>query len=147
MSLKDRLLSELKQSMKDKDVIKKASIIMVRADILQMEKDQKVELSDEEIIGIIAKQVKQRRASLHEFEKANREDLIEQSKKEIEVLTAYLPQQLSEEEIQQIVTHTIKETGASSMKDMGKVMSALMPKVKGKADGGLVSKYVKENLQ
>ena len=130
MSLKERLLCELKQSMKDKDVIKKSSIIMVRAAILQIEKDKKVELNNEDVIGVIAKQVKQRRDSLREFEKANRDDLIEQTKKEIDILTAYLPQQLSEDEIEQIVTHTINEIGANSMKDMGKVMNALMPKVK-----------------
>lgn len=146
MSLKERLLCELKQSMKDKDVIKKSSIIMVRAAILQIEKDKKVELNNEDVIGVIAKQVKQRRDSLREFEKANRDDLIEQTKKEIDILTAYLPQQLSEDEIEQIVTHTINEIGANSMKDMGKVMNALMPKVKGRADGALVSKYVKQNL-
>lgn len=147
MSLKDRLLSELKQSMKDKDVIKKSSITMVRAAILQIEKDKKVELNNEDIIEVIAKQVKQRRDALHEFEKANRVDLIEQTKKEIDILTEYLPKQLSEEEIDQIVTDTINDIGANSMKDMGKVMSALMPKVKAKADGALVSKYVKQHLQ
>jgi hypothetical protein len=147
MSLKDRLLSELKQSMKDKDAIKKSSITMVRAAILQIEKDKKMELNNDDIIEVIAKQVKQRRDALHEFEKANRIDLIEQTKKEIDVLTKYLPQQLSENEIDQIVTDTINDIGANSMKDMGKVMSALMPKVKGKADGALVSKYVKQHLQ
>lgn len=147
MSLKDRLSSDLKQSMKDKDVIKKSSIIMVRAAILQIEKDKKIELKDEDIIEVIAKQVKQRRDALHEFVKANRDDLIERTKKEIDILIEYLPQQLSEEEVEQIVIETISDIGANSMKDMGKVMSALMPKVKGRANGALVSKYVKQHLK
>lgn len=147
MSLKERLLNDLKQSMKEKDTIKKSCVTMVRAAILQAEKDKKVELKDDEIVDIIAKQLKQRRDSLQDFKKADRQDLIEQTQKEIDVLTKYLPQQLSEDEIKQIVIETIREVGATSMKGMGKVMGAIMPKVKGKADGSLVNKFVKQYLQ
>jgi uncharacterized protein YqeY len=147
MSLKNKLLEDLKQSMKEKDTIKKSSITMVRAAILQIEKDNKIELTDDDIIEVIAKQVKQRNDALKEFKKADRQDLVEQTNAEIEVLTKYLPQQLSEDEVDQIVIKTIGEVGASSMKDMGKVMSAIMPKVKGRADGALVNKLVKQYLQ
>lgn len=147
MSLKERLLNDLKQSMKEKDTLKKSCITMVRAAILQVEKDKKVQLNDDEIVDIIAKQVKQGKDALEDFKKADRQDLIEQTQKEMDVLTKYLPQQLSEDEIEQIVSETISEVGATSMKDMGKVMGAIMPKVKGKADGSLVNKFVKQHLQ
>ncbi len=146
MSLKEQLSADLKQSMKDKDVIVKSTVILVRAAILQFEKDNKVELIDEDIIGIISKQVKQRRDALEEFKKADRQDLIDQTNKEIEILTKYLPQQLSEEEVKIIVLSAIQEVGATSMKDMGKIMAVVMPKIKGQADGGIVNKLVKEYL-
>lgn len=146
MSLKEQLSSDLKQSMKDKDVIVKSTVTLVRAAILQFEKDNKVELIDEDIIGIIAKQVKQRRDAFEEFKKADRQDLMDQTSKEIEVLTKYLPQQLSEDAVKDIVLSAIQEVGATSMKDMGKIMAVVMPKIKGKADGGIVNKIVKENL-
>lgn len=146
MSLKEQLSADLKQSMKDKDVIVKSTVILVRAAILQSEKDNKVELIDEDIIGIISKQVKQRRDALEEFKKADRQDLMDQTNKEIEILTKYLPQQLSEEEVKIIVLSAIQEVGATSMKDMGKIMAVVMPKIKGRADGGIVNKLVKESM-
>lgn len=146
MSLKEQLSADLKQSMKDKDIIVKSTIILVRAAILQFEKDNKVELIDEDIIGIISKQVKQRRDALEEFKKADRQDLIDQTTKEIEILTKYLPQQLSEEEVKIIVLSAIQEVDATSMKDMGKIMAVVMPKIKGRADGGIVNKLVKESF-
>jgi uncharacterized protein len=147
MSLKKRLLADLKQAMKDKEAIKKSSITMARAAILQVEKDKKIELDDPGVIEIIAKQVKQLKDSRMEFEKADRTDLIEKNQKEIEILSQYLPEQLSENEVDRIVIETINEVDAGSMKDMGKVMSAIMPKVKGKADGSIVNKLVKKHLQ
>ncbi|MBF7096859.1 GatB/YqeY domain-containing protein [Alkalibacter mobilis] len=146
MSLKDQLMSDLKTAMKEKDSIRKATITMVRAAILQNEKDNKTELSDEDVLGVISKQVKQRKDSLSEFEKAQRDDLVDQARKELEILMDYLPKQLTEEEVRKIVSDTIDEVGATSVKDMGKVMSAVMPKVKGKADGALINKCVKEIL-
>ena len=147
MSLKEKLQADLKRAMKEKDKISKSVVTLIRSAILQYEKDNKVELKDEEITGIIAKQLKQNKDVLKDFQKANRQDLIEQTEKEIEILTNYLPRQLTEEEVSKIVTDTIGEVGATSMNDMGKVMSAVMPKVKGKADGGIVSKVVKEKLK
>ncbi len=146
MALKKELLNDLKEAMKSKDEIKKKTITIIRAAILQQEKDNKVELGDEEILPIISKQLKQRKDVLEDFEKAGRDDLIEETKKEMEVLQAYLPQPLSEAELETIVDETLAEVGATSMKDMGKIMKAVMPKVAGKADGGDVNKIVRKKL-
>lgn len=147
MSLKEVLQQDLKTAMKEKDSLRKNVITMMRAAILQIEKDKKIELDDEGVIEVIAKGVKQRRDSIPEFEKGNRQDLIEDINKEIDILMSYLPQQLSEDEISRIVADTIVEIGAVSARDMGRLMSALMPKVKGRADGKLVNMIVKQQLQ
>lgn len=141
MALKEQLLADLKASMKAKDTVKKSTVTMIRAAILQVEKDNKVELGDAEIQEIIAKQMKQRRDALDEFKKAERDDLIAQTEAEMRVIEAYLPKQLTQEEIEAIVDET------SKAKDMGKIMGALMPKVKGLADGKLVNQIVREKLQ
>lgn len=146
MSLKERLMDELKTSMKNKEKLRKNVITLVRAAIKQKEVDERRELSDEEILDIISKQVKQKRDSLESFEKGNREDLTSITKNEIDILLEYLPQQLSEEEIDEIVRQTIDEVGANTLKDIGKVMSAIMPKVKGKSDGSIVNKLVRQHL-
>ncbi|WAW14183.1 GatB/YqeY domain-containing protein [Peptostreptococcus equinus] len=146
MSLKERLQEDLKTSMKNKDKIKKSVITLVRAAIKQQEVDNRVELNDEEVMTIISKQLKQRKDSLVEFEKAGREDLVEETKSEIQVLQDYLPQQLSEEELEKIVIETISEVGATSMKDMGKIMAAIKPKTAGRADGRKINELVKKNL-
>ena len=146
MSLKEQLSADLKQAMKDKDTIKKSTITLVRAAILQYEKDNKVELTEEDIIGIIAKQVKQRYDSLKDFTRAERPDLIDQTNAQIEVLSKYLPQPLSEDELMNIVLSAISEVGATSMKDMGKIMAKVKPQITGRADGSMVNKIVKENL-
>jgi hypothetical protein len=144
--LKEQLANDLKDAMKAKDEIKKNAVQMVRAGVLQVEKDKKITLDDEGIIEVIAKEVKKRKDVLPDFEKAGRADLIEATQREIEILTKYLPSQLTEEELDKIVSETVSEIGASSMKDMGKVMSALMPKVKGRADGKTVNELVKKHL-
>ena len=146
MSLKERLADDLKSAMKDKNTIRKNVVQMVRAAILQFEKDNKVTLDDEGIIEVIAKQMKQRRDSLPDFEKSGRDDLIADLKAEMDVLSEYLPKQLTREELQVIVEDAIKATGASSMKDMGKIMAAVMPKTKGRADGRLINEIAKELL-
>ena len=144
MSLKQVLLDDLKAAMKEKDNIKKNVITMVRAGILQIEKDKKIELDDEGVLEVIAKAVKQRKDSIPDYERGDRPDLVENLKKEIEILMTYLPQQLSEDELDSIVAHTIYEVGAQSAKDMGRVMKALMPKVKGRADGSMVNNIVRQ---
>ena len=114
--------------------------------VLLVEKTDGVTLEDDKVIEVLAKEVKQRREAMIEFEKGNRQDLVEQNKAEIEILLSYLPQQLSKEEILQIVKDTATEIESNSIKDMGKLMSAVRPKVLGRADGKLVSQLVKDYL-
>lgn len=146
VSLKDRLLQDMKAAMKEKDIIKKNTVQMVRAAILQVEKDSKITLDHEGVLEVIAKEVKKRKSALPEYEKSDRQDLIDTLNAEIEILQSYLPQQLSEQELAEIVKETIQGVGASGMKDMGKVMAAIMPKVKGRADGKTINTLVKKYL-
>lgn len=147
MTLKQKLQEDLKTSMKNKDTLRKSVITLIRSSIKQVEVDKRIELNDDDVIDIISKQLKQRNDSLEQFLDAGRKDLVEETRSEIEVLKEYLPQQLSEEELNEIVKQTISEVGATSMKDMGKIMSVIKPKTKGRADGKLINKLVKENLQ
>ncbi|MGE5473344.1 MAG: GatB/YqeY domain-containing protein [Ignavibacteriales bacterium] len=147
MSLKEKLLEDMKTAMKEKDQVRKDTVTMVRSAILQVEKDNKLTLDEEGILEVIAKEVKKRRDTLPEYEKSNRVDLIDNLKKEIEILLAYLPEQLSEQELEEIVKQTITETGASSIKDMGKLMQTVLAKVKGRADGKMVNLIAKKYLQ
>lgn len=147
MALKERLFADLKSAMKEKQTVRKDTIQLIRSGILQIEKDKKIELGDEDILEVIAKQLKQRRDALPEYEKSGRNDLIQKLNEEMEILLQYLPEQLSEADIRKIVEDTINEVGAASMKDMGKIMAAITPKVKGRADNKMVSSYVKELLQ
>ena len=146
MSLKEQLFADLKTAMKEKDTLKKDTVQLIRSGILQFEKDNKVELDDEGVMEIITKQLKSRRDSLPDFVKSGREDLIEKLNKEIEILLSYLPEQLSEEEIAKIVEEAIAATGAASVKEMGKVMGIVNPKVKGRADMKVVGALVKKLL-
>ncbi len=146
MSLKETLMDDLKIAMKEKDVIRKNTVQMVRSAVLQFEKDNKVELSDEGVIEVIAKELKRRRDVLPEYEKSGREDLIADINREIEILLAYLPKQLTKEELEEIISEAIAEVGATSMKDMGKIMGAVMPKTKGRADGKMINEIVKAKL-
>ncbi|MBM6619252.1 GatB/YqeY domain-containing protein [Bacillus suaedaesalsae] len=147
MSLLERLNNDMKQAMKSKEKEKLAVIRMVKAS-LQNEaiKLQVSELSADDELTVLSREVKQRKDSLHEFIKAGRDDLVDKLKAEIVILEEYLPKQLTEEELSEIVKQTILEVNASSKADMGKVMSAIMPKVKGKADGGLVNRLVQQHL-
>lgn len=146
MGLKQELLKELKSAMQEKDMIKKDTITMLRAAILQIEKDTQKELSEDEMLTIVAKEVKKRKESIPEYEKAGREDIVANLNKEISVLEVYLPEQLSEEDIRKIVIDTISEVGATSPKDMGKVMQGVRAKTAAQADGKVVSQIVKEEL-
>ena len=143
MSLKERLADDLKSAMKNKDVIRKNVVQMVRAAVLQVEKDNKVTLDDEGVLDVIAKQMKQRRDSLPDYEKSGRDDLIAELKAEMDVLTEYLPKQMTREEIYAVVEEAVKATGASSMKDMGKIMATVMPKTKGRADGKVINEIAR----
>ena len=146
MSLKDKLMDDLKAAMKDKDTVRKNAVQMVRASVLQVEKDNKVTLDDEGVIEVVAKEVKKRKDVLPEYEKSGRPELIDELNREIEVLMAYLPKQMSEEEIEALVIDAIAQTEAKSMKDIGKVMAVIMPKTKGKADGKVINQFVKKHL-
>jgi uncharacterized protein YqeY len=147
MSLSERLNEDMKQAMKSQDKFKLSTIRLIRATIKNLEIDLKRTLNDNEVLDILSREIKQRKDALQEFTKAGREDLADKVKAEAEFIAEYLPQQLTEEEIKVIVQQTIQETGASSKADMGKIMSALMPKVKGRADGKLVIQAVQELLQ
>lgn len=147
MSLKEQLFADLKTAMKEKDTLKKDTVQLIRSGILQYEKDNKVELDDEGVLDIISKQLKSRRDSLPDYVKSGRENLIEKLNKEIEILLSYLPEQLSEDEIQKIVEEAIAATGAASVKEMGKVMGIVNPKLKGRADMKVVGALVKKMLQ
>ncbi|GIP15327.1 hypothetical protein J40TS1_09690 [Paenibacillus montaniterrae] len=147
MNLSDRLTDDMKQAMKDQDKFKLATIRMMRAAVKNQEIDLKRALNDEEVLQILSREIKQRKDSLQEFKKAGRDDLVENLAAEIDIISKYLPEQLTEEEIQEIVRQTIQELGASSKADMGKVMGALMPKTKGRADGKLVNQIVQQFLQ
>ena len=144
--MKEQLLQDLKEAMKNKDTLMKDTITMLRAAILQVEKDNLKTLNDDEICGIVAKEVKKRKESVTEYENAGRQDIADNLKREIEILSKYLPEQLSEEEIAKMVDEAIAESGATSPRDMGKVMGLLRPKTQGKADGKVVSDIVKEKL-
>lgn len=146
MSLANKLMEDLKSSMKNKDTIRKNTITMVRAAIKQKEVDERKSLTDEEIIEIISKQLKEKRIAIEEFNKGSRPDLVKLTEDEIDILLEYLPKQLTEAEVEEIVIETIKEINASSMKDIGKLMKAVMPKVKGRTDGNIVNRVAKKIL-
>jgi len=147
MSLKDKLMSDFKEAMKAKDEIRKNTVSFARAAIKQYEVDNREELDDQGVIVVLTKQVKMRKDALSDFEKAGRTDLLEAYNKEIEILMEYLPKQLTEEEITEIVKTTAAELGIEGGKqNMGKLIGAVMPKVKGLADGGMVKKVVESLL-
>ncbi len=147
MSLKEQLAEDLKAAMKAHETVRKNTVQSVRAAVLQVEKDSKVELDDAGVTDVIAKELKKRRDVLPDYEKSGRDDLIAELKQEIDVLTAYLPAQLTREELEAIVKETVESSGAASMKDMGKLMGLILPKVKGRADGREVNELVKSYLQ
>ena len=144
--LKERLLEDLKVSMRDKNVVRKNTVQMIRAAILQIEKDTGNEIDDEKIIDIIAKEMKKKKDAMVDFEKAGRQDLIEQTNEEMKVLEEYLPKQLSKEEIKEIVSKVISNVGATSIKDMGIVMKEAKAKIGAGADGKTINEVVKELL-
>ncbi|MBQ7986635.1 MAG: GatB/YqeY domain-containing protein [Clostridia bacterium] len=146
MTLKERLADDLKSAMKEKNVIRKNTVQMVRAAVLQFEKDNKVTLEDDGVLEVIAKQLKQRKDSLPDYEKSGRDDLIADLKAEMDVLMEYLPKQLSREELEAIVKEIVAEVGATTIKDMGKVMAAAKAKTVGRADGRMINEVAKALL-
>lgn len=142
--LKEKLMEDLKNSMKTKNEIRKNTVQMVRAAILQIEKDKGIQVDDDKILEIIAKEVKSKKDALKDFEKAQRQDLIDQTNAEIAVLQEYLPQQLSREEIKVELEKIISEIGATSMKDMGNIMKEAKAKMGATADGKTINEVAKE---
>ena len=145
--LKEKLMEDLKESMKTKDTVRKNAVQMVRASILQIEKDKGIEVEDEKIIDIIAKEVKTKKDALKDFEKAERQDLIDLTNREIEILQEYLPKQLSRDEVKAEVQKIISEIGATSMKDMGAIMKEAKAKMGASAEGKTINEVAKEILK
>lgn len=146
MTLTERINNDLKEAMKSKDSFRLGVIRMVKGAMQLAKPNPREELTDDDVIAVISKQIKMRNDSINEFAKAGREDLVEQNKKEIEVLKAYMPEQLTEEELIEIIDKVFNEVKSTSSKDMGLIMKSLSPLVKGKADMSLVNKIVKEKL-
>jgi len=146
MPLKDQITEDMKAAMRAKDTARLGTVRLLLAAMKQKEVDERVELTDADVLAIIDKMVKQRRESIAQFEKAARNDLAETEKAEIAVLSGYLPQQMSEAEVGQAIAAAIAESGAAGVKDMGKVMAVLKPKLAGRTDMGKVSGLVKAKL-
>lgn len=146
MSLKATLANDLKTAMKEKDRVRKDTIQMVRAAVLQIEKDQKTVLDDAGVLDAVARELKKRKDSFSDIEKSGRQDLIDKINREIKVLAEYMPKQLSDDELEKIVRESIVEVGAKTIRDIGKVMKVVLPKVKGKADGSRVNAFAKKVL-
>ena len=146
MSLKAQISEDMKNAMRAKDSARLGAIRLLQAAIKQREVDERIELDDNDVIGVIEKMLKQRRDSIAAYESANRTDLADVEKFEVTVLQTYLPQQLTEDEIKAVLEKIVADTGASSMKDMGAVMAAIKPLVAGKADMGKISGLIKARL-
>lgn len=146
MSIKDKLMADLKDAMKSHNKLRKDVITLIRSAIKQREVDERIELTDEDILTIISKQLKEKKSSIEDFKKGNREDLVKQTEDEMKILLEYLPKQLSQDDLKEIVKDAIDKENISSMKDIGKLMKAVMPQVKGKADGNAVNKIARELL-
>jgi uncharacterized protein YqeY len=146
MTLKERITEDMKAAMRAKETARLSTVRLLLSAMKQKEVDERVELTDADVLSIIEKMVKQRRESIAQFEKANRQDLAAAEKFEIDVLSAYLPKQMSDAEVEQAVAAGIAEAGASAMKDMGKVMALLKPRLAGKADMAKVSSLLKARL-
>ena len=145
-TLKSKLQSEMVAAMKSGDKTRRGAIRLIMAAIKQREVDERISLDDEQVIAILDKMLKQRREAIKMYSDANRNDLVEVEEAEIEVIKDFLPEALSETEIDQMISHSIKETGAESMRDMGKVMGQLRPLMLGRADMAQVSSRIKAML-
>jgi len=146
MEIQNRLSEDLKTAMKAKEKVKVATIRMVRAQLKDFQIEKRDELTEEDEISVLTNAAKKRKEALEFYEKSDRQDLIEQEKQELEIISAYLPAQLSKEEVEKVVLKVLEEVGASSTQDLGKVMGAAMKDLKGKADGRMVQEIVREKL-
>jgi uncharacterized protein YqeY len=146
MGLEERLIEEMKQAMKSNDKIRLSTIRMIRSTVKNKEIELRKPLDDDAIFRVIQGMVKKSEDSIEQFKAGGRMDLVEKETKEIEIMKSFLPQPLSREEVLKVIDQTIEETNASSLKDLGKVMKTVMPKLGGKVDGALVNQLVKERL-
>jgi len=146
MNLDERLIEEMKQAMKSNDKLKLSTIRMIRSASKNKEIELRKKLEDEDIVKVIQVMVRKGEESVEQFQTGGRLDLVEKEKREIDILKSFLPQPLSQEEVLKIIDQSIQETQASSLKDIGKVMKSVMPKIGGKADGKLINQLVKERL-
>jgi len=146
MNLEERLLDEMKQAMKTNDKLRLSTIRMIRTAVKNKEIDQRKKLDDDTILRVIQGMMRKGEESIEQFKLGRRTDLVEKETKEIEILKSYLPKPLSQEEVLQIIDQTIEETKASSLKDLGKVMKSVMPKLGGRAEGSLINQLVKQKL-
>lgn len=146
MNLSERINNDLKEAMKNKDTFKLSVIRMVKGAMQLAKKNPREELTDDDIIDVLSKQIKMRKEAIVQFEEGGREDLVEQNKKEIEILSSYMPEEMSEEELNKTIDKVFEEVKPSSQKDMGLVMKSITPLVKGRVDMSLVSKLIKERL-
>ena len=146
MSLKDRITGDVKDAMRAKDKPRLGTLRLITAAIKQQEVDERIEVDDTQVLALLDKMCKQRRESINQFEKAGRDDLIAQEVSELDIIQTYLPEQLSEAEIAALIEETMATTGAASIKDMGKVMGQLKPKLQGRADMSAVSALIKAKL-
>ncbi len=144
--MRDKILKDIIESMKNKDKDKLSTLRLLKGAMQLEEINKKRELNDEEMISLIAKQIKTRRESIEEFKKANRDDLISKTQKEIDILSEYMPEQLSEEEVLKVIDEAFNAINPTTQSDMGKLMGYVNPKLKGKADMSFVSKTIKERL-
>ncbi len=147
MSLVQQIEQDMKTAMKQKDKQVLSTLRLLRATIKKEEIDKRTTFSDDQVLDVIVRAIKQRRDSVAEYTRAGREDLAEKEQSEIDILTRYLPKQLSESELRALIQETIEAVGAKTKKDLGKVMGAVLPKVKGKADGKTVNQLVREYLE
>lgn len=147
MSIKDMLNQDMKAALKAGEKERLSVIRMAKSAILYAEKEKLHELDDEEVIEVLFKETKKRKNDIEEYKRLGKDEVVKSLEQEVAILSSYLPQQLTNEEVEEIIRQTIFGVGANSIKDMGKVMSAVMPKVKGRADGGFVSNLVKTLLQ
>ncbi|KZS22452.1 GatB/YqeY domain-containing protein [Wohlfahrtiimonas chitiniclastica] len=146
MSLKARIMEDIKTAMREKNKEKLATLRLISAEIKQVEVDQRIEMDDAAVTAVLVRMVKQRKESIDQFQKAERLDLVAQEESELSIIMPYLPEQMSQEDVEAAISEAIKATGALTMKDMGKVMGMLKPQLEGKADMGVVSKLLKAAL-
>ena len=146
MSIKKTISEDMKTLMRAKDTARLGAVRLLQASIKQKEVDERIELTDDQVLSVIQKMLKQRKDSIEAYQKANRQDLIDQEQLEIDVLTKYMPEPLSDAEVSKIIDDVIAEVNATDMKDMGKVVGILKSQISGRADMGQVSKIVREKL-